>query len=136
LGTINLIFQAKAPKSMILAYLLASSPAIQAPVPSTSTLLQAAAPIAAPSTQDVIAEINKARSNPSAYADWLETLRPYYNENVLSLPGEDRIRTQSGTIALDSAITFLRQLQPLPPLTHSPGMSRGAQDHINDPASN
>jgi uncharacterized protein YkwD len=117
---------------MILAYLLASSPAFQAPVPATSSLLQAAAPIATPSTQDIIAEINQARSNPSAYADWLETLRPHYSENVLSLPGEDRIRTQSGTIALDSAITFLRQLQPLPPLIHSPGMSRGAQDHIND----
>jgi uncharacterized protein YkwD len=116
---------------MILAHLPAYLSAFQAPVPLHHSTL-AAAPISAPSTQDVLAELNQARSNPSAYADWLETLRPYYTENVLSLPGEDRIRTQSGTIALDSAIAYLRQLQPLPALTLSPGMSRGAQDHVND----
>jgi uncharacterized protein YkwD len=117
---------------MILAHLPAYPPAPQTPAPLHRSTLQAAAPISAPSPQDVLAELNQARSNPSAYADWLETLRPYYSENVLSLPGEDRIRTQSGTIALDSAIAYLRQLQPLPALTLSPGMSRGAQDHVND----
>jgi hypothetical protein len=81
---------------MILAHLPAYPPALQVQVPLHSTL-QAAAPVSAPAAQDVLAEINQARSNPSAYADWLETLRPYYTENVLSLPGEDRIRTQSGT---------------------------------------
>jgi uncharacterized protein YkwD len=105
---------------------------LQLPTPPVSAVPQAAAPVNAPSTADIVAELNKARSNPSAYADWLETLRPYYSENVLRLPGEDRIRTQSGTAALDSAIAFLRQLQPLPTLTLSPGMSRGAQDHVND----
>jgi uncharacterized protein YkwD len=117
---------------MILAHLPLPPAPSYIPLASASpvALMQAVAQVTVPASEDIIAELNKARSNPGAYADWLETLRPYYRENVLGLPGEDRIRTQSGT--LDSAIAFLRQLQPLPPLTISPGMSRGAQDHVND----
>jgi uncharacterized protein YkwD len=85
-----------------------------------------------PSASDVLAELNKARTDPHAYADWLETLRPYYTDNILNLPGEDRIRTQTGTVALDEAIAYLRQLQPLPALPISTGMSQAAQDHVND----
>jgi uncharacterized protein YkwD len=101
--------------------------------PHPSALIQAAVPqTTSPSTSEVLAELNKARTNPIAYADWLETLRPYYTDNILALPGEDRIRTQSGTLALDNAIADLRQLQPLPALSLSAGMSQGAQDHVND----
>jgi uncharacterized protein YkwD len=100
---------------------------------SHSALIQAAVPQnTSPSISEVLAELNKARTNLIAYANWLETLRPYYADNVLALPGEDRIRAQSGTVALDSAIAYLRQLQPLPALSLSTGMSQGAQDHVND----
>jgi uncharacterized protein YkwD len=133
LGTITLIFQvAHSLLFMIFThlpgYLLYSQ--VQTP---PSVLLQAAAPqTTSPSASEVLVELNKARTNPIAYADWLETLRPYYADTILSLPGEDRIRTQTGTAALDSAIAFLRQRQPLPALTLSVGMSQGAQDHVND----
>jgi uncharacterized protein YkwD len=105
---------------------------VQSQSPTTSILQTATSQASRPSTQDVMAELNKTRTNPIAYADWLETLRPYYTDNILSLPGEDPIRTQTGTAALDSTIAFLRHLQPLPAIALSTGMSQGAQDHVND----
>jgi uncharacterized protein YkwD len=111
-------------------------PADSLPVPASAppvVILQSATPASVPAANDLLAELNRARTNPTAYADWLETLRPYYSDdNMLGLPGESRVRTQSGVAALDSAIAFLRQLSPLPELSLSQGMSRGAQDHVDD----
>lgn len=75
--------------------------------------------------------INQIRTNPSAYADWLETLRPAYDHDILTLPGEGRLRTYEGVAALDEAIAFLRSLDPLPPLHVSPGIAQSAHDHLN-----
>jgi uncharacterized protein YkwD len=47
-------------------------------------------------------------------------------------PGRLRVRTEEGLRAVDEAIAFLRRIEPLPPLTPSPGMSRAAQDHADD----
>ncbi|HIK13657.1 MAG TPA: hypothetical protein IGS52_25925 [Oscillatoriaceae cyanobacterium M33_DOE_052] len=69
--------------------------------------------------KEVIAEVNKARENPAAYAEILAAMRPSYNG-------------QEGVAALDEAIAFLRAASPLPPLQPSPGMSMAATDHVND----
>ncbi|WP_199245511.1 CAP domain-containing protein [[Phormidium] sp. ETS-05] len=69
--------------------------------------------------KQVIAEVNKARQNPAAYAEVLAAMRPSYNG-------------QEGVAALDEAIAFLRAASPLPPLQPSPGMSMAATDHVND----
>lgn len=69
--------------------------------------------------KEVIAEVNKARQNPAAYAEILAARRPSYNG-------------QEGVGALDEAIAFLRAASPLPPLQPSPGMSMAATDHVND----
>ncbi|MCU0565514.1 MAG: CAP domain-containing protein [Oculatellaceae cyanobacterium Prado106] len=102
-------------------FLLASAGSVQQAV--------ASAP-AVPVAQEMVNQLNLARTNPAAYADWLETLRPYYADNVLSAPGEDRIRAQ--VAALDGAIADLRQRQPMAALTVSAGMSQAAQDHVAD----
>ncbi|MDY6786232.1 MAG: CAP domain-containing protein [Cyanobacteriota bacterium] len=82
--------------------------------------------------RQAIAEMNRARTNPSAYADWLENIKQYYSGNVLQLPNQPPIRTQEGVQAVDEAIDVLRSLAPLPPLQLSVGMSMAARDHAND----
>jgi uncharacterized protein YkwD len=82
--------------------------------------------------QQAIAEMNRARTNPTAYADWLESLKPYYRGNVLQLPNQPPIRTQEGVKAVNEAIALLRSLRPLTPLQLSVGMSMAARDHAND----
>jgi len=82
--------------------------------------------------RQLAAEINWARTQPAAYADWLETLRPYYNGMILSLPGAGRIRTYEGIAALEEAIALLRSQSPLLPLRLSTGMSQGARDGVTN----
>ncbi|MBE7385232.1 MAG: hypothetical protein F6J95_028020 [Leptolyngbya sp. SIO1E4] len=97
--------------------------------PSAPVLSAQASPI---SNEAILAEINRLRRDPAAYADWLEETRPYYEGNVLSWPGEPRIRTVEGTRALENAIAVLRQTQPLPPIELSMGLSQAANDHVQD----
>jgi len=80
----------------------------------------------------VLREINRARTNPNAYADWLERQRRYYDGNVLRLPRQAPIPTQEGVAALDEAIRFLRQARPLLPLQPSSGLSLGLSDLLAD----
>jgi uncharacterized protein YkwD len=82
----------------------------------------------------VIREMNLARQNPALYATFVQELRSRMNGNVLILPGHTRLRTKEGTAAVDDAIRFLQNAQPLPPLTLSRGMSRAAADHCADQA--
>jgi uncharacterized protein YkwD len=82
----------------------------------------------------VIREMNLARQNPALYATFVQELRNRMNGNVLVLPGQTRIRTKEGTAAVDEAIRFLQNAQPLSPLTFSAGISRAAADHCADQA--
>ena len=88
----------------------------------------------AASGRAVIREMNLARQSPALYATFLQELRSRMDGNVLVLPGHTRLRTKEGTAALDEAIRFLQNAQPLPPLTLSRGMSRAAADHCADQA--
>jgi len=82
----------------------------------------------------VIREMNLARQHPALYATFLRELRSKMSGNVLVLPGHTRILTKEGTAAVDEAIRFLQNAQPLPPLALSRGMSRAAADHCADQA--
>ncbi|MBF2036285.1 MAG: hypothetical protein IGR92_12620 [Leptolyngbyaceae cyanobacterium T60_A2020_046] len=101
-------------------------PALGAPA---SVLLAQAVPI---STDAILAEMNRLRQNPAAYADWLERTRGYYNGAILSWPGEARLQTVEGTLGLEDAIAVLRRTPPLPPLRLSAGLSQAADDHAKD----
>jgi uncharacterized protein YkwD len=82
----------------------------------------------------VIREMNLARQNPAVYATFMRELRSSMNGNTLVLPGHTRIRTKEGTAAVDEAIRFLQNAQPLQALAVSRGMSRAAADHCADQA--
>ncbi|MGL5836698.1 MAG: hypothetical protein ACRC1Z_26230, partial [Waterburya sp.] len=68
---------------------------------------------------EILSEINRVRTSPQGYAQWLEQQRQYYDGIWLKLPGEKPIRTNRGKQALEEAIAFLKQQQPLPPLASS-----------------
>jgi uncharacterized protein YkwD len=72
------------------------------------------------STAAIIREINLARQNPAAYANFVAEARSSY-------------QIEHGR-AVDEAIRFLKKTQPLPPLSLSAGMSRAAADHCADQA--
>lgn len=68
---------------------------------------------------EILSEINRVRTSPQDYAQWLEQQRQYYDGIWLRLPGEKPVRTNRGRDALEEAIAFLKQQQPLPPLEKS-----------------
>eukprot|EP01117_Protostelium_nocturnum_P020648 TRINITY_DN939_c0_g2_i1.p1 TRINITY_DN939_c0_g2~~TRINITY_DN939_c0_g2_i1.p1 ORF type:complete len:356 (+),score=88.07 TRINITY_DN939_c0_g2_i1:204-1271(+) len=83
--------------------------------------------------QNLIQELNHARTNPSAYADILERDRKPYFENGkhLKLPGTNVLLvTEEGVNAVNDAIHFLRSQAPLPPFKVSAGMVNAAKEAI------
>lgn len=97
-----------------------------------------AVPSLSPLEQEVAREINLARTQPKAYAAFIEKLRPNYvrgtgqeaGGRIITSDGKrTRIITAEGPQALNEAVAFLRATPPLPALSVSPGMSRGAKDH-------
>ena len=84
--------------------------------------------------QDVLKEINLARTRPAEYAAYLEQLRPYFNGKEYRRPGMPGLLTQEGTQALNEAISFLRAARPAPALALSQGMCSGARELVKDQA--
>ena len=82
--------------------------------------------------QAVLEEVNRARTNPEAYADWLEEMKQYYDGNGFKLPGQSPIRISEGVEAVDEAIDFLRDARPLPALSLSRGMAMAARDYVKE----
>ncbi|WP_017307248.1 CAP domain-containing protein [Spirulina subsalsa] len=120
------------PTTPLLAASNGSSLEPQNPLRVSQNPARVTAPELSPFETRVLREINSVRTNPSAYADWLESQRVHFNGNLLEIPGEPTIETQEGVDALDEAIRFLREARPLLPLQLSPGMSKAAQDHVAD----
>lgn len=80
----------------------------------------------------ILAEINRVRANPQAYADWLEEQKQYFEGTLLKLPGEKPLRTNRGKAALEEAIAWLNNLQPLPELSSSAELVQIAQAQIQN----
>jgi uncharacterized protein YkwD len=78
----------------------------------------------------VLAEINRARTDPLGYAAWLEQQKQYYQGIVLALPGEKPLRINKGLKALEEAIAFLQQQKPLPALTTSDVLTENARTQV------
>jgi len=101
----------------------------------------ASAAYLSPLEKDLVQEINLARTQPKAYAAFLEQLRPNYKggrgqgpgqRTTVTQDGQTTLITAEGPKALDEAIAFLRSTSPLPPLEVSKGMSLGARDHVKE----
>jgi uncharacterized protein YkwD len=90
------------------------------------------APVASTREQEILAEINLARSNPSQYATYLEAFKQNYNGRELRLSDGKSLQTNEGVGACDEAIAYLRSLKPLAPFQMSSGLGLGAKDHVGD----
>lgn len=81
----------------------------------------------------VVAEINRIRQHPKAYAAWLrEELRPQMEGTLWRRPGKVPLRTQEGIAAVDEAIAYLEQVAPCGPLKVSESLARAAQDFVKE----
>jgi hypothetical protein len=81
----------------------------------------------------VLAELNRARTEPQAFASDLEARLQYFRGYIYRAPaGEAGLRTVEGPDAVREAIRVLRATRPLPPLRFSYGMSAAAADHVRD----
>ena len=81
---------------------------------------------------ELLEEINLARTRPQDYAALLEQLRPSFKGKTFRLTGDLEVTTTEGTAALDEAIRFLKSARPLTPLEASRGMTLGASAHVTD----
>ncbi|HEX8687713.1 MAG TPA: CAP domain-containing protein [Pyrinomonadaceae bacterium] len=84
--------------------------------------------------QEVLKEINLARTRPAEYAAYLEQLRPYFQGKEYRRPNRPGLMTEEGALALEEAISFLRAAQPVPALGLSRGMCSGARELVKDQA--
>ena len=80
----------------------------------------------------ILSEINRVRTDPQGYAQWLEKQRQYYDGVWLKLPGEKPIRTNRGLKALEEAIAVLKNQQPLTPLATSEQILVTANDQLEN----
>jgi uncharacterized protein YkwD len=80
----------------------------------------------------VLEELNLARSNPSDYARYVEehknSFRGYFGVGV----DGRRVRTVEGVSAVDEAIAFLKQTNPVPTLAGARSLTLAARDHVKD----
>ncbi len=83
-------------------------------------------------TQEVINQVNRVRTNPQAYAAYLESFRPYYSaDNLFHAPGRRTLRTQEGVAALEQAIRTLQHASPQEPITASDLLAGAGRELIN-----
>lgn len=92
------------------------------------------AAVAAPSRfeEGVFVELNRFRSDPAAYAEYLRDYRPRFEGKLLVSDDDSEIdiMTREGVAAVDEAIRDLRREKPLPELEWSDALARAAADHV------
>lgn len=81
---------------------------------------------------DIVREHNLVRADPTTYADFLEELEPHFDGDLFELPDGRVLRTSEGVKAVEEAIRFLRDVEPLGSVRPSRGMSLGARDLLQD----
>jgi uncharacterized protein YkwD len=82
--------------------------------------------------KEVVTELNLARTNPAAYAEFIEDFKKHYVGKYIYIGGETQIVTQEGVSAVNEAISFLKSVKPAPPLRVSRGISYAARAHLED----
>lgn len=83
--------------------------------------------------EEVLAQINFARTQPRAYAEMLRSYRRRYRGRYTYFPERNEIvETEEGIGAVDEAIRFLAKQPALPPLRPSNLLALACFDHVDD----
>lgn len=99
----------------------------------TIVALPASAQMRGDPSHAIVSEINRARADPTGYADELRAYRMQFEGRIVTLPGRDQqLMTSEGVSAVDEAIRFLDRQAPLPPLLPSAIFRQAAADHVRD----
>jgi uncharacterized protein YkwD len=107
-----------------ISFLSASGRSSDGPPPASAFLSAA--------ENEILAEMNLARTQPQQYAAYVEEFKKYYKGQRLLLPGSRPIVTNEGLSAVEEAITFLRAAKPLPALEPAEPACLAARDHAAD----
>jgi hypothetical protein len=103
------------------------------PLLALSFLAGAAHAAPLPTPDQVLNELNRARTDPQAYAQSLRELRRHFQGRLLHDGVEDGgIMTFEGVAAVDEAIAFLERQAPLPALDLADPLIRSAMDQARD----
>ena len=77
----------------------------------------------------VVEEVNKARTNPSSYADKVEGMKAHFQGKILRLPNSKvGIKTHEGADAYDECAKFLRSAESLEAMVPSKGLTKIANE--------
>lgn len=82
----------------------------------------------------LLAELNRMRSDPAAYADELAAVAARFDGTLLLRPGLVPVQTSEGVAPVLEAVALLRATQPLPLLAPSAALALAAEEHCRDQA--
>lgn len=109
---------------LLCAASLAAAGQAARPVPEARRLLE----------DEVLAELNRARTDPRTYAERLRELRRSFRDRFTFIEGGTAFLTREGVEAVDEAIAFLAGAPAAIAMKASPGLARAAGDHMRDQA--
>lgn len=79
--------------------------------------------------QAVLAELNRARTAPAAFAASLAGQRGFYQGTLLVRPGQATFATEEGVAPVDEAVAFVARAAAVMPLAPAPVLAAAAHDH-------
>ncbi|MCI0512443.1 tetratricopeptide repeat protein [candidate division KSB1 bacterium] len=81
--------------------------------------------------QEVVAEINRLRTNPAEYADqYVAPFKIHFQGNLITEPGKVSIITHEGVAAVEECYQVLKKTAAMRALLPARGLSRAAKDHV------